>query len=150
VDQQLAERLSALYERVGAVVQAASPRCEMSGRCCDFPVSEHRLYASDLETEYAVAAAGGKVPPTTSGQCPWYVDGLCQNRKGRPLGCRVYFCDPAWEEGMPLVYERFHAELRVLHDEHALTYSYRLFVDAVVETPRGTPFGTPSGTEASC
>jgi Fe-S-cluster containining protein len=135
VDDTLAEQITALYQRVGAVVEAARPRCEMSGRCCDFPTSGQRLYASTIETEYAVRAAGGAVPPAPSGQCPWYVDGLCKNRQGRPLGCRVYFCDPAWEAAMPGTYERFHDELRALHDAHGLRYDYRLFVDALDAAP---------------
>src|SRR5678816_2110155 len=69
-------------------------------------------------------------PTPPSGRCPWYVDGLCRNRAGRPLGCRVYFCDPGWESEMPAVYERYHAELRAVHDRHGLPYRYRLFVEA--------------------
>jgi Fe-S-cluster containining protein len=131
VDDKLAEGLAAMYARVAEVVDAAGPRCEMSGRCCDFPTSGQRLYCTDLETEYAVKAAGGAVPAADSGQCPWYVDGVCQNREGRPLGCRVYFCDPEWEDAMPGTYERFHDELRALHEAHGLSYGYRLFVDAL-------------------
>jgi len=136
VDDKLAQELAVLYERVGEVVDAASPRCAMSGRCCDFPTSGQRLYSTDLETDYATRAAGGEVPAAVSGQCPWYVDGLCQNRDGRPLGCRVYFCDPEWGEVMPAIYERFHSELRALHEAHGLNYVYRLFVDAVAAPAR--------------
>jgi len=32
---------------------------------------------------------------------------------------------------MPQVYERFHAELKALHVEAGLSYSYRRFVEAV-------------------
>lgn len=137
MDDRLRDELEALYERVGAVVDAAKPRCEMSGRCCDFPTSEHRLFATGIETEFAARAAGGNVPAAPSGQCPWYVDGLCQNRQGRPLGCRVYFCDSAWEQDMPATYERFHAELRALHAAHGLPYEYRLFVEALADVPQG-------------
>ncbi|HZJ69582.1 MAG TPA: hypothetical protein VFF36_01525 [Planctomycetota bacterium] len=123
------EELAALYAHVDAEIAARRPRCELSGRCCDFERSDHRLYATDLETAAARAAAGG-VPDAPSGRCPWYVDGLCRNRAGRPLGCRVYFCDPGWESEMPAVYERYHAELRAVHDRHGLPYRYRLFVEA--------------------
>ncbi len=131
-----AERTEALrefYERVDAHVASHSPRCEMSGRCCDFPRSEHELFCSDMETDYAVAAAGGAVPEAASGQCPWYVDGLCKLRDGRPLGCRLYFCDPDWDEAMTDAYERFHGELRALHERWGVPYSYRRFVEATAE-----------------
>jgi len=127
--------LAALYGRVDAEIDARSPRCELSGRCCDFPRSGHRLYATDLEADYALAARGGALPAAPSGLCPWYVEGRCRNRDGRPLGCRVYFCDPAWEDEMPAVYERFHAELRDLHERFALPYAYRPFVQSVRERP---------------
>ncbi len=123
--------LGELYARVDAEVAAANPRCELSGRCCDFETSGHRLLSSGLETAYAVAAAGGAVPEAGSGRCPWHVDGLCKLRDGRPLGCRIYFCDPSWADTMPDVYERHHAGIRALHERHGLLYSYATFVDAV-------------------
>ena len=124
--------LAALYERLEAELEVRRPRCELSGRCCDFATSGHRLYATDLESAYARAATGG-APAAPSGSCPWYVDGLCRNRSGRPLGCRVYFCDPGWAAEMPGVYERYHAELRALHERHGLSYRYRPFVEAARE-----------------
>ena len=31
--------------------------------------------------------------------CPWQDSrGHCTAREARPLGCRVYYCDPAFEE----------------------------------------------------
>jgi Fe-S-cluster containining protein len=126
-----AAALAELYARVDAEIAERKPRCEMSGRCCDFPTSEHRLYSTDLESAQALAVAGGTAPAAPSGSCPWYVDGLCRNREGRPLGCRVYFCDPAWEPEMPGVYERYHAELQALHERLGREYRYRPFVEAV-------------------
>lgn len=128
-------QLEALYARVDAEVASHAPRCEMSGRCCDFPASGQRLFASDLESAFALDRAGGEVPAADSGLCPWWVDGLCSLRDGRPLGCRLYFCDPAWADTMPLVYERAHAEIRALHSEHGLGYAYGLFVERVRELP---------------
>jgi len=123
--------LAGLYARVDAEIAARNPRCDLSGRCCDFPTSGHRLYASGLESAYAVATAGGAVPEAPSGLCPWHVEGRCTHRQGRPLGCRVYFCDPTFADEMPHVYERYHAELRALHDDHGIAYEYRQFVEAV-------------------
>lgn len=141
--------LTALYARVDAVLADARPRCEMSGRCCDFPNTDHELWSSALELAYArrhapgaapAEASGGAtdlspvssaVPPAPSGQCPWYVEGTCRNREGRPLGCRLYFCDPAWAPAMPQVYERFHEELKALHEAAGVPYGYHRFVDAV-------------------
>ena len=133
--------LAELYARVDAEVASHAPRCEMSGRCCDFPRSEHRLYASSLETAFARDRAAGPVPEADSGLCPWHVDGLCTLRDGRPLGCRLYFCDPDWADTMPRVYERAHAEILALHERHGLRYEYASFVHAVRESPAHAPDG---------
>jgi len=129
----VARELRELYERVDAEIAARNPRCELSGRCCDFPRSGHRLYATDIETALAVQARGGVVPPAASGLCPWWVDGRCTNREGRPLGCRLYFCDPSWKDEMTAAYERWHGELKALHARHALPYRYAEFTAALRE-----------------
>ncbi|GJM22394.1 MAG: hypothetical protein DHS20C15_23090 [Planctomycetota bacterium] len=150
VTQELAD----LYARVDAEVAGHAPRCEMSGRCCDFPRNEHRLYATGLETRYAQERAGLVVPEADSGLCPWHVDGLCQLRDGRPLGCRLYFCDPDWADTMPRVYERAHAEILALHQRHDIAYSYGSFVHTVREgvdaAQRGGlgPAAGPNGGQA--
>ncbi len=128
-----AAELAALYARLDAEIAAHEPRCGLSGRCCDFPRSGQRLFATQPEAAYALQAAGGRAPPAPSGLCPWWADGRCANRSGRPLGCRIYFCDPAWEPEMPRVYERYHAELKALHARHGLAYRYEPFVDTVRE-----------------
>ena len=148
------EALTELYARVDALLAEHQPICKRSGLCCDFPRSDHELWSSALETAYARQAVGGEVPPAPSGLCPWHVEGSCRNREGRPLGCRLYFCDPAWAGPMPDAYERFHAELKALHEEHGVGYRYERFVDAVVrDAPGGpaaeAPDGGPSHQEES-
>ena len=95
-----AAELAELYARVDAEIAARNPRCEVSGRCCDFPRSGQRLYATGPETDFALQAAGGAAPPAPSGLCPWWVEGRCSNRAGRPLGCRIYFCDASFADAM--------------------------------------------------
>jgi len=123
--------MGALFAEVDALVTSRGPRCELSGRCCDFPRSGHQLWASELEVDFAVDARGGEVPAAPSGQCAWYVDGTCRNREGRPLGCRLYFCDPSWTPEMPEHYERFHAALKDLHERTGRPYAYRPFTQAI-------------------
>lgn len=126
-----ARELRELYARVDAEIAARNPLCELSGRCCDFPRSGHRLYATEAEVDFAVQARGGAIPAVASGLCPWWVDGRCTNRDGRPLGCRLYFCDPGWKDEMTAAYERWHAELKALHARHGLPYRYVEFTGAL-------------------
>jgi len=123
--------LLALYQRLDERLAASQPVCRRSGLCCDFPTSGHQLWSSALEVAYTLECAGGEVPAAPSGLCPWHVEGSCRQRPGRPLGCRLYFCDPAWADAMPAVYEQFHAELKQLHMTHGIPYLYLRFVDAV-------------------
>ena len=136
-----------LYDRVGRAVAQASPRCEMSGRCCHFDEAGHELWSSRLEVEFALEHADG-VPPAAPGRCPWHVDGLCTLRAGRPLGCRTYFCDTTWTEAGQALHEQLHGELVRLHDTHGVPYRYERFVDAVREPRLPTAPGAPGPPRA--
>lgn len=131
----------ALLAEVDAEVARRGPVCEASGRCCRFEAYGHRLYVTTAEAVvFGVAHVAGReeaekkqaarvsLPLYFAGEkvegCPYQVEGLCTARQARPLGCRVYFCDPtakAWQEE---VYERFHAQLKALHEKHGVRYGY--------------------------
>ena len=46
----------------------------------------------------------------------------------RMLGCRVYFCDPAYADHMSDIYERYHARVREIHRRRNLPYAYTEFL----------------------
>jgi Fe-S-cluster containining protein len=57
--------------------------------------------------------------------CPWQDDrGRCTAREARPLGCRVYFCDPAYQTDAHSLSEQFIARLKRLVEEHDLPWQY--------------------------
>ena len=91
------EPLSALHQALDGEVARLGPVCAVSGRCCRFLEYGHTLFLSSVEAELLVADAP---PPSRAlddgATCPWQ-DGLgrCSARSARPLGCRVYFCDPS-------------------------------------------------------
>ena len=57
------------------------------------------------------------------GDCPLLEEGMCSVHQIRPFGCRSYFCDPRanWQEAS---YERWHQQVRRLHDALELPYVY--------------------------
>lgn len=71
-------------------------------------------------------------PPQRSGlvivepgeSCPFQVDRLCGVHAHRPMGCRLFYCDPASSQWQHDAYERFHRELREIHDRSKIPYFY--------------------------
>ncbi len=118
--------LEALYSRLDAAVAERSPVCRISGRCCRFREHGHTLFLSSIEFEYLVTKAPPPIRPIDDGAtCPWQdLAGRCTARTARPLGCRVYFCDPAYEGEAPELTERFLAELKRLAERHGRTWNY--------------------------
>lgn len=92
--------IQAVYAELDAEVSALGPRCELSGRCCRFEEYGHTLFVSSPEAALLVSDAPEPVRPLDEGAtCPWQDSrGLCTAREARPLGCRVYFCDPGYQE----------------------------------------------------
>lgn len=119
---QARERLSRIYAEAQRDL-AGRPGlfCELSGRCCRFREAGHRLYLTRLEFE-EMESRGGARTPRADGACPWLEGGLCANRDGRALACRTYFCSDETEA--TAVTERWHGEIRRLHDELGLAYEY--------------------------
>jgi outer membrane lipopolysaccharide assembly protein LptE/RlpB len=52
------------------------------------------------------------------------VEGLCTAREPRPLGCRVYFCDPNYQVEGQRISEQGIRELKALADEQGLPWRY--------------------------
>lgn len=118
--------LRELYALLDAEVAERAPVCRISGRCCRFREYGHTLFVSAPEFDYLLAHAPTPVRPVDDGAtCPWQDDaGRCSARNARPLGCRVYFCDPAYEGQAPELSERFIARLKRLAERHGLPWDY--------------------------
>src|SRR5688500_5963035 len=59
-----------------------------------------------------------------AGSCPFQIEGLCSVHAIRPFGCRVFFCDSTSDDWQHAQYERFHADLKRLHEELGVPYRY--------------------------
>jgi Fe-S-cluster containining protein len=113
-----------LYRRADAEVAAAGPVCIASGRCCRFKEYNHVLFVSNLEAEVLLAEAPSYNPPVSSDFCPFQKENLCTARDPRPLGCRIYFCDPAYQETGKRLSEKYVRELKDLAGEHGIEWEY--------------------------
>jgi HPt (histidine-containing phosphotransfer) domain-containing protein/Fe-S-cluster containining protein len=118
--------LEALYADLEAELARARPLCRQSSRCCRFKEYGHQLWVTALELEWLKEGH----PPRSGGEgaCPFLEGGLCGARERRMLGCRIYFCDPAFKEAMGPIYETYHARLKGLHGRHGIPYRYGEFL----------------------
>ncbi len=117
--------LLAIYKDLAADVDAAAPVCELSGRCCRFKEYGHTLFISRPEAELLLEPG---LPPNAAideAGCPFQVEGLCTARDRRPMGCRVYFCDPSYAGVGEALTERYLLRLKQLHDETGTPWEYR-------------------------
>lgn len=140
VEPDLAEMMGRFYADVDAEVAAHSPVCINRGACCKFKAFGHRLYVTDLELRYFVTGMAERwASPSGDGGCPFQRDGVCTARAHRPLGCRVYFCDPASRDWQGPLYERFLTRLKAMGDRLGIRYRYREWLSALEGAidPRG-------------
>jgi Fe-S-cluster containining protein len=113
-----------LYKEVDQAVAAAGPVCVASGRCCRFKEYGHVLFVSNLEAEVLLAGAPAYEQPVSADFCPFQKENLCTAREPRPLACRVYYCDPAYQETAQRISEEYLQRLKTLADKHGVAWRY--------------------------
>lgn len=149
-DPTIRAALESIFAAAHAAITARGPACWASGRCCNFAAAGHRLYTTGLEAAYALSPPPppqtatspdpralpvlAPAPPTLThdslaaarhrGNCPFQAANLCGIHPLKPLACRLYFCDRASEPWQHALSERLLADVRALHDQHAIEYRY--------------------------
>jgi hypothetical protein len=113
-----------LYAEVDRDVAAAGPVCVASGRCCRFKEFGHVLYLSSLEAEVLLHSAPPYETPVSPEFCPFQKGNLCTAREPRPLGCRVYYCDPNYQETGGRITETYLHRLKLLAEEEGVPWLY--------------------------
>jgi Fe-S-cluster containining protein len=121
------EEVRRLYQELQTRIDQRRPLCVMSGRCCRFDEYGHRLYVTTMELA-AFATELADLPPiplqTAAGLCPFQSGKICRVHSIRPMGCRIFFCDPSSTQWQQEVYEELHARLKELHHELSIPYAY--------------------------
>ncbi len=126
------QAVDAIYAWVDEQVQLAAPRCEISGRCCRFREYGHRLYISGVEADRLLQLPLPEPHAkqdwnllTVREQCPYQVQGRCEARAARPLGCRIFFCDPNYEQRAGEITEEALQRLKQVHAQYDQTWVYQ-------------------------
>lgn len=113
-----------IYGEVDRAVSSAGPVCVASGRCCRFKEYGHTLFLSNLEAEVLLADAPSYEKPVSPDFCPFQKENLCTARDPRPLGCRIFFCDPEYQEtGNRLTEDSLH-RLKELARANGIEWRY--------------------------
>src|ERR1051325_9677199 len=110
---ELIAAMEQFYRELDQDIAARRPICWNSGECCRFGQYGHRLYVTALEVAYYLAKAQStdshSLPPanhvslpvlgssSNDDTCP-HANGGCQARQRRPMGCRIFYCDPAAQD----------------------------------------------------
>ena len=116
MDAGVRRQVLEVYDAVDAAVRAAGPKCDASGRCCRFVEYGHTLFLSHFEAELLLESAPAYEQPVGRDRCPFQVHNLCTARDNRPLGCRIYFCDPTYEATGSQITEDALARLKRIAD----------------------------------
>jgi hypothetical protein len=120
----LRARVRELYAAADREVAAAGPVCDASGRCCRFKEYGHTLFVSGLEADVLLAAAPPFAGPVSPDFCPFQDGNVCTAREPRPLGCRVYYCDPSYQETGNAITEKYLRRLKELAEEAGAGWRY--------------------------
>jgi len=121
------------------------PVCSNRGLCCKFGSYGHRLYVTSLELAYFIACHEPALrKPNDSGDrtglpvlianpdsCPYQQNGLCAARIGRPVGCRVFFCQSEQDSWPGQLTEDALKELKALHEQFDMPYFYQEWLSAL-------------------
>jgi Fe-S-cluster containining protein len=125
MSEALRRQVLELYEEVDREVAAAGPVCLASGRCCRFKEYGHVLFLSNLEAEVLLDAAPAySIGAVTADFCPFQKGALCTAREPRPLACRIYYCDPNYQETSNRLSEKYLHKLKEMADAHSAAWHY--------------------------
>jgi len=131
------EAMHRFYLEVTRRVAAHGATCWNRGACCRFGQYGHRLYVTSLEVAFYLSG-GCEADPADTDACPHARDGRCHVRDLRPMGCRVFYCDPGAQEWQGPLTEELLAKLRRLHEQLDVPYAYVDWI-AALQSLRDSP-----------
>jgi hypothetical protein len=119
---EVRDRVRDLYREVDRDVAAAGPVCVASGRCCRFKEYGHTLFVSNLEAHILLDNAPAYERPVSPDFCPFQKNNLCTAREPRPLGCRIFYCDPSYQEASNQIRVKYLRRLKELAHKLGVEY----------------------------
>jgi Fe-S-cluster containining protein len=125
--------LQVLYDDLDATIRESGPVCDLSGRCCRFKEYGHTLFLSRPEAQLLLKEGLPANSQIDEASCPFQINGLCTAREKRPIGCRIFFCDPNYAGKGESISETYVDRLKRLHDDSGTAWEYRPMHDFLRE-----------------
>ena len=122
-DASMMDRLGQIYENADRATARTGAVCLGGGPCCRFDLFAHRLYLTPAELALLVSQPAPDSTYADPGRCPYQSGPRCVAYARRPLGCRIFFCRGEKQQ-FERLYERYHREIRSLHESCCIPYSY--------------------------
>lgn len=142
--------MAAFYAELDAAVAAHRPTCWNKGACCKFGEYGHKLFVTNVELAYFVRGERGRWRrPTGEAACPYQSGGMCNAREHRPMGCRVFFCDPAAQHWQNDEYERQLAKLKAIGERHGVDYRYTEWLSGLAELSESLDSGAEKRADSA-
>lgn len=116
------------------LVSGSSPGCDACGECCNFDKFDHVLYATKIEVDYIKSNVLVPKKHPNKNICPFLVDQKCTIRDYRTLGCRVFYCNPDYQQN--LSHEIYNKYYRKIKD---LAHAYGLETESAIAAWRYAP-----------
>lgn len=116
----LLDDLARIYDRA----DRAAGVCMGGGMCCKFDLFDHRLYATVPELALLTIDPPPDLSRAKLNRCPYQVGPDCAAHPRRPLGCRVFSCNPDQALEDRALGEALHAQIRLLHQTYCCPYVY--------------------------
>ncbi len=139
-DARFVEAVGPVYAALDARVASRNPRCINRGACCRFDSFGHKLFVTPVELAYFLANRDVPAPgEIDAGSCPYHSQGLCTTRAGRPIGCRIFFCEVESQGWQPEESEATLREIKELHDRFSVPYIYVEWLAALCELEGRAP-----------
>jgi Fe-S-cluster containining protein len=139
-DRSFLRAMDDLYACLDRRVSERTPVCVNRGDCCRFGEFGHRLYVTPAELAYFVANVeepilvdGSILATEPLDRCPYQQAGKCSARIGRPMGCRIFFCETRSQGWQPGETESTLAEIKALHERFTIPYAYLEWLDSLAQ-----------------
>lgn len=145
---EVIEAMRQFFADADAAIAAHKPTCWNRGACCRFGEFGHRLYVTALEVVHylaldEIAPGEATAPAIHDDACPHAIAGTCHARHRRPLGCRVFYCDPAAQFWQGPLTEEMLVRLRDLHQRFDVPYFYADWLAVLRAIGRTAPDAPP-------